>query len=368
MTESDDRSRVLTLMFTDLADSTALKTEHGDAAVDALLTRHRGHVTQLAAQCSGRIVDWAGDGCFLTFETSSAAVMFALRLQQSHATESDLPGVRIGIHLGEITESSAPDGSPQVKGLAVDVAARVEGLAKPGQILMSASVYDNARQRLGVEAFGEPILWRAHGSYKLKGVDRTFEISEAGLKGVAPMSAPKAGEKARRVKRWKSPFRSSHGEQSLPDVTRQFRIYGYVLVGLSFVILYGGLQFHVFASLLGILLTAFFAGITAMGISRGTYRQHQKKGHLGKLPARYRARSRWFLRLGIGLILLGVLLSPLTGNLTFYVIAMVGIPFCAIGGVQRLFARKIASFESAEPYPEASTPLNTSPGIRSDRE
>ncbi len=135
MAENTEKSRMLTLVFTDLADSTALKTARGDQAVDALITRHREHVVRLAEESSGRVIDWAGDGCFLTFETSSAAVVFSLRLQQAHADEPDLPRVRIGIHLGEVTEQSGPGGDVQVKGLVVDVAARISGLANRGRFL-----------------------------------------------------------------------------------------------------------------------------------------------------------------------------------------------------------------------------------------
>lgn len=201
MSEPTQNGRILTLVFTDLADSTALKTEHGDAAVDALLSRHRAQVTQIADECLGRVIDWAGDGCFLTFETSSAAVVFALRLQQAHAADQELPGVRIGIHLGEVTDSRGPDGAPQVKGLAVDLAARIGSLAKPGQVLMSDVVYDSARQRLGVDAFGEPILWQAHGSYQLKGFDKAVEINEAGLDGIGPLQKPSGSDKAQPITR-----------------------------------------------------------------------------------------------------------------------------------------------------------------------
>ena len=79
MTDVSLASRVLTLVFTDLADSTALKTEHGDVAVGELIARHRKEVVRLEQHCGGRIIDWAGDGCFLTFETPSAAVQFSLR-------------------------------------------------------------------------------------------------------------------------------------------------------------------------------------------------------------------------------------------------------------------------------------------------
>jgi TolB-like protein/class 3 adenylate cyclase/Tfp pilus assembly protein PilF len=195
-----DISRILTLVFTDLADSTALKTQRGDQAVGELITRHRVHVRRLAAESGGRIIDWAGDGCFLTFETPSAAVLFALRLQQVHGEEPDLPGVRTGIHMGEVSERSGPDGDvahPRVEGLAVDLAARISGLARPGQVLMSSTVADSARQRLEADAFLQPVLWRAHGSYTLKGFDEALQIREAGLEGVAPFEAPAASEKAR---------------------------------------------------------------------------------------------------------------------------------------------------------------------------
>ena len=195
-----DTSRILTLVFTDLVDSTALKTQRGDQAVGELITRHRAHVRRLTAESGGRIIDWAGDGCFLTFETPSAAVLFALRLQQVHREEPDLPGVRTGIHMGEVSERPGPDGDlaqPRVEGLAVDLAARISGLARPGQVLMSSSVADSARQRLEADAFLQPVLWRAHGSYALKGFDEALQIREAGLEGVAPFEAPAASEKAR---------------------------------------------------------------------------------------------------------------------------------------------------------------------------
>ena len=199
MTDTAAISRILTVVFTDLVDSTALKTRRGDQAVGALITRHRAHVRRLAAESGGRIIDWAGDGCFLTFETPSVAVLFALRLQQVHREEPDLPGVRTGIHMGEVSERPGPDGDvahPSVEGLAVDPAARISGLARPGQVLMSSSVADSARQRLEADAFLQPVIWRAHGSYALKGFDEALQIREAGLEGVASFEAPAASEKA----------------------------------------------------------------------------------------------------------------------------------------------------------------------------
>jgi class 3 adenylate cyclase len=151
MTDRPTSSRILTLVFTDLADSTALKTERGDQVVAELIERHRALVGRLVAEAGGRIIDWAGDGCFLTFETPSAAVTFSLMLQLAHFETPDLPGVRIGVHMGEVSERPGPGGDnaqPRVEGLAVDLAARISGLARPAQVLMSAAVANNARQRI----------------------------------------------------------------------------------------------------------------------------------------------------------------------------------------------------------------------------
>lgn len=199
MNNSDSRSRVLTLVFTDLADSTALKSERGDVAGGELIARHRDVVTRLAAECSGRIIDWAGDGCFLTFETPSTGVDFGLRLQRVHFDEPDLPGVRVGVHMGEVTDQPGPDGGRRVEGLAVDLAARIQSLAVPGQVLMSSAVFNSARQRLRGDGEGRPIEWRAHGLYEFKGVDDAVEVCEAGFKGLSPLTAPAGSEKAHRA-------------------------------------------------------------------------------------------------------------------------------------------------------------------------
>ena len=61
---------------------------------------------------------------------------------------------------------------------------------------MSSPVADSARQRLEANAFLQPVLWRTHGSYALKGFDEALQIREAGLEGVAPFEAPPASEKA----------------------------------------------------------------------------------------------------------------------------------------------------------------------------
>jgi WD40 repeat protein/class 3 adenylate cyclase len=202
MADSTSTSQILTLVFTDLVGSTALKTTHGDKPAGALIERHRDHVTNLAVAHAGTIVDWAGDGCFLFFNSASAAVLFGLELQRKHSEESDLPGVRIGIHLGEVTVKAQPEDSSRpihVEGLSVDLTARIESLAIPGQVLMSSFVFNNVRQRLHGDEIDADISWMAHGAYEFKGFDEPMEICEAGVEGMSPLTPPEGSEKAHRA-------------------------------------------------------------------------------------------------------------------------------------------------------------------------
>jgi eukaryotic-like serine/threonine-protein kinase len=195
-------SRVLTLLFTDLVGSTSLKAEKGDDVAGELIARHRDIVKQLAQANHGRIIGWAGDGCFLTFEAPSAAVRFALNLQKVHGTETELPKVYVGIHMGEIVEKiglGGEGGPPLVEGLVVDIASRIQSLALPGQILMSGAVFNSARPRFNVQEIDAPISWQAHGAYLFKDLDEHIQIGEVGIAGVSPLKAPVASKKVQRA-------------------------------------------------------------------------------------------------------------------------------------------------------------------------
>ncbi len=196
------KSSLLSLVFTDLVDSTALKMRLGDLDAGGLIERHQERVRALSVETGGREVDTAGDGFFLTFETPSAAVTFALRLQQIHHDEPELPKVRVGVHLGEVSERTAPAGAANplfIEGLAVDLAGRIQSLAQPGQVLMSSPVLEAAQQRLKGEEIEPQIRWRTHGRYRLKGIRQPVEIGEAGFED-SPLKAPPDSEKARRVR------------------------------------------------------------------------------------------------------------------------------------------------------------------------
>ena len=197
------KSSLLSLVFTDLGASTALKMQLGDHKAGELIQRHQERVRALTLETGGREVDTAGDGFFLTFETPSAAVTFALRLQQIHHDKPELPKVRVGVHLGEVSERPAPAGAANplfIEGLAVDLAGRIQSLAQPGQVLMSQPVFDGARQRLRGQEIEREIRWRSYGLYRIKGIEEPVEIREAGFEGISPLKAPPDSDKATRVR------------------------------------------------------------------------------------------------------------------------------------------------------------------------
>jgi TolB-like protein len=148
----------------------------------------------------------------MSFDAPSRAVSFALRLQQVHRAERALPAVRIGIHMGEVTERPAPPGASKptlVEGLAVDLASRISSLAVAGQVLMSSPVFAAARQRLPAEGLNEEVSWCLHGPYQFKGIDEPIEIHEAGFAKPSPLSAPPDSEKAQRGVTAATPHKAS---------------------------------------------------------------------------------------------------------------------------------------------------------------
>jgi TolB-like protein/Tfp pilus assembly protein PilF len=87
----------------------------------------------------GRIANTAGDSVLAEFGSAVEAVSCAMALQETLSNRSEGHGLqlRVGIHIGDVVEK---DGD--LFGTAVNVAARLEGLAQPGSIVVSAAVRD----------------------------------------------------------------------------------------------------------------------------------------------------------------------------------------------------------------------------------
>lgn len=198
---------MVTLLFTDMVNSTRIKQDLGDAAGSALIDQHQAIVRDLLASFpKGEEINTSGDSFFLTFVRPSDSVRFALLLQAHLRKVSETTYcpiiLRIGIHVGEVIIKTEETGSLEkdVLGLQVDTAGRIRDLAEGGQVLLSRGVFDNARAILAGQDIGElqPLTWLNHGRYRAKGVEEAIEICEVGEEGFAPLSAPKGSDKIQR--------------------------------------------------------------------------------------------------------------------------------------------------------------------------
>ena len=201
-------SRLLVLMFTDLVDSTALKARIGIEDYQPLKARHDQFIRQaLSAAPTGKVLQDTGDGYFISFDSIGHAIGAALVFQWLMAQEA-WPHpfqTRVGLHLGEVEQRhNEVTGQPGFVASAIDLASRTMSLARGGQILLTRSVFDAARQVVrhhpspGPDAPLPTLKWMAHGPYLFKGSTEPIEVFEVGAESVAPLVPPPDSEKAKR--------------------------------------------------------------------------------------------------------------------------------------------------------------------------
>ncbi len=154
--------KLATILFADIAGYTALMQKDEQQAL-LFLNRFKEVLEKQTHQHRGEIVQYFGDGCLLSFESSTNAVTCAIALQQGFGIEPALP-VRIGIHLGEVLYKA-----DNVYGDGVNVASRIESLGIPGSILMSRSVRNQVKNK-------SEFLLASLGSFDFKNVDEPVEV------------------------------------------------------------------------------------------------------------------------------------------------------------------------------------------------
>ena len=127
----------VTIMFTDLVNSTAITTSVGDARAQQYLRVHNAILRTEFAAHSGLEVKGQGDGFMVVFTSARQALRCAIaiqvRLREYNAQQPELPiVVRIGLNLGEVISEDE-----DFFGTAVILAARVAAQAVGEQVLIS---------------------------------------------------------------------------------------------------------------------------------------------------------------------------------------------------------------------------------------
>jgi class 3 adenylate cyclase len=160
------------VMFTDIANSTALAESMGDDEWARILARYRGLVRAAFASRGGAEVGTQGDGFLGRFPSPADAVRCGVDIQREmeevrEQVDLDL-GVRIGIHAGEAVED---DGD--LIGRVVNLAARVTGEASPGEVLVTEPVADHLSGLAGnglPDGSGDKLALEDKGLRELRGV------------------------------------------------------------------------------------------------------------------------------------------------------------------------------------------------------
>ncbi|MCH8332677.1 protein kinase [Candidatus Sumerlaeota bacterium] len=192
------------ILFTRLIGSADLQQRLGVTAGAEAIARHDAIFRESLGEFNGSEMERTADGFYAAFDLPSEALRCALSFQQKLA-KLDLPeplDVGMGIHAGEIGRSEGPQESQAASPTgAIDVAARLMGLAGPRQILLTGGAYESARQEISSSPGGSEIAWLAHGAYAFKGMQSHLEVYEAGIVGLAALTHPSQTETAKRAVR-----------------------------------------------------------------------------------------------------------------------------------------------------------------------
>jgi TolB-like protein/class 3 adenylate cyclase len=142
--ETTPERRLAAIMAADVVGYTRSMLSD-EATALAALAAIRETTERLIKQYRGRIANTAGDSVLAEFGSAVEAVSCALALQEELAKhkEKHTLQLRIGVHIGDVVNKNG-----DLFGTALNVASRLEGIAEPGRIVVSAAVRDAIAGRL----------------------------------------------------------------------------------------------------------------------------------------------------------------------------------------------------------------------------
>ncbi|BCH23932.1 adenylate/guanylate cyclase domain-containing protein [Mesorhizobium sp. L-8-3] len=185
MADERAKRRLAAIAVADVVGYSRLMESDEAGTLAALKDRRKTILVPVVRVHEGRIVKIMGDGVLMEFASAVNAVMAALELQEKMAEANRLLSedrrifLRIGINLGDIIDEGA-----DVYGDGVNIAARLEALAEPGGICVSAKVRDETYGRLA-------LAFEDMGEHSLKNIAnpiRVFRIADGAGAATAGLS------------------------------------------------------------------------------------------------------------------------------------------------------------------------------------
>jgi class 3 adenylate cyclase len=159
--ETVPERQLLTVLFTDIVDSTEQGADMGDRRWRELLEGHDETVREQLERYRGREVKTTGDGFLATFDGPARGIECARAIVA--AVRPLGIEVRAGLHTGEC-EIRGDD----IAGITVNIGARISALAGGGEVLVSGTVKDLV--------VGSEIEFESRGTESLKGVPGEWNI------------------------------------------------------------------------------------------------------------------------------------------------------------------------------------------------
>ncbi len=181
--EPDTALKVVTVLFSDVADSTALGEELDPDALREVLGRYFARMSATIERHGGTVQKFAGDAVLAVFgipqvreDDALRAVRAAVEIHQDAPLISEEVGLPITLRTGLNTGLVVADqGRTLALGDAVNVAARLEQAAPPGEILLGIQTLRLVRNAVEVEPLG-PLRLKGKSdpveAYRVLGIDR----------------------------------------------------------------------------------------------------------------------------------------------------------------------------------------------------
>ena len=159
----------VTLLFTDIDESTEMTERLGDLRWMGVLREHNAIVRERVAAHGGFEVKTIGDAFMVAFQSARRALTCSMDIQRAFAAYSrENPEcairIRVGLHAGEPVREG-----DDFYGKSVIVASRIAGQARGGEILVSALLRDLVESSGDIK-FGEP------RQAELKGFAQRYEV------------------------------------------------------------------------------------------------------------------------------------------------------------------------------------------------
>ena len=160
--EKQTRS-ILAILSTDIPEYTQ-KTEEDESHAFSLIAKHRDIINKHVGSSNGFTFKEMGDGTFNKFDSAIDASRCAIKIQ-NEAVERELP-LRVGVHLGDVVQEG-----DDILGIGVNIADRIQGIAKPGTIYISDDIFRQIKNQPDLNTISV-------GEHALKGIQGKMTLHE----------------------------------------------------------------------------------------------------------------------------------------------------------------------------------------------